>query len=97
MYEQVIACVRFKGTLSDYFNCPIGLKQGCMASPLLFSFFINDLADIIINSELKGIQLFPEQVEILILLFADDVALCSDTVCGLQRQLNILSKYCDTR
>ena len=95
MYEQVLACVRLKGTLSDYFNCPAGLKQGCIASPLLFSFFINDLANEINNSDIKGVQLFPDQVEILILLFADDVALCSETVCRLQRQLNILSKYCD--
>ena len=31
---------------------------------------------------------------LLILLFADDVALCSDTAIGLQRQIHILHNYC---
>ena len=31
---------------------------------------------------------------LLILLFADDVAMLSDTVVGLQRQLNVLQNYC---
>ena len=37
-----------------------------------------------------GIQVIPDLVEIVILLFADDVILVSDTVCGLQNQLNVL-------
>ena len=94
MYSQVKACVRLNGDVSNYIHCPFGLKQGCMASPLLFSLFINALADIINSSGLRGIQLFPDAVEILILLFADDVTLCSDTVIGLQRQINLLYNYC---
>ena len=80
MYINVKACVRVNGECSDYFDCPVGLKQGCMASPLLFSFFINDLATLINNSDIKGIQLHPYTVELLILLFADDVDMLSDTV-----------------
>ena len=30
------------------------------------------------------------------LMFADDIALLSDTIAGLQRQLNILYAYCLT-
>ena len=37
-----------------------------------------------------GIQLIPYLVDIFILLFADGVILVSDTVCGLQNQLNVL-------
>ena len=37
-----------------------------------------------------GIQLIPDLIEIFILLFADDVILVSDTVCGLQNQLDVL-------
>ena len=85
MYINVKACVRVNGECSDYFDCPVGLKQGCIASPLLFSFFINDLAILINDSGIKGIQLQPYTVELLILLFADDVAMLSDTVVGLQR------------
>ena len=34
--------------------------------------------------------MIPDLVEIVILLFADDGILVSDTVCGLQNQLNVL-------
>ena len=29
---------------TNYFDCPIGVKQGCCLSPTLFSVFLNDLA-----------------------------------------------------
>lgn len=47
------------------------------------------------QSEQRGIQLSPDLVELFCLLFADDVAIFSDSVIGLQRLLNNLSIYCD--
>ena len=70
--------------------CPRGLKQGEICSPVLFSLFINELANEIMQLGRHGIQLIPDLIEIFILLFADDVILVSDTVCGLQNQLNVL-------
>ena len=46
------------------------------------------------NSGIPGLQLFPEDIQVLILLFADDIALISDTIVGLQRQLQLLKDYC---
>ena len=37
-----------------------------------------------------GMQLIPGSVEIFSLLYTDDVIFVSDTVCGLQNQLNVL-------
>ena len=74
MFDQVKACVRVNGELSESFDCPSGLKQDCMTSPLLFTFFIEDLAKLLNNSGLKGIQLHPDTFELLIFVFADDVA-----------------------
>ena len=36
VYENVEACVRANNDLADFFDCPRGLKQGCVASPTLF-------------------------------------------------------------
>ena len=44
------------------------------------------------SSNVRGIQLFPELTELL--MFADDIGLISDTVTGLQKQLNVLHEYC---
>ena len=59
-----------------------------MSLPLLF-LFINELTKDI-ESGKHGIQLAPDLIELLILLFADDVVLLSDSDIGLQTQLNVL-------
>ena len=91
MYEVVKARVRVRGGSTDAFLCPRGLKQGDICSPILFSLLINELAnDIMLNGK-HGITLAPDIVQILIMLFADDVILMSYTVVGLQHQLNTLN------
>ena len=97
MYQLVKACVRTNEGLTSFFNCPLGLKPGCLASPILFSIFINELATELENSNLRGVQLFPDLAEILLLMFADDLALISDSIIGLQRLLNILHNFCVVR
>ena len=89
MYSAVKAKVRAGGDLTESFMCPSGLKQGEVCSPVLFSLFINELAREIVQRGRQGIQLIPDLTEIFILLFADDLFM-SDSVCGLQNQLNIL-------
>ena len=95
IYDSVTACVREKGVYSDFFNCPRGVKQGCLLSPQLFSFFINELAIEISNRGRHGIQMIPGAIEIFLMLFADDVILLSNTVVGLQNQLSILKQEAD--
>ena len=61
---------------------------------MIFSIFIADLAEHIQNSSSRGIQLLPDIVEVFLLLFVDDIALISDTIGGLQKQLDILLPFC---
>ena len=90
MYNVVKSKVRAGNDLTESFLCPRGLKEGEICSPVLFSLFINELANEIMQRGRHGIHLIPDLIEIFILLFADDVILVSDTVCGLQNQLNVL-------
>ena len=75
MYSTVQACVRCGSENTEYFKCLQGLKQGCLASPTLFSLFINELAQDIISQGKHGLQFFPNDIETFIMLFVDDVSL----------------------
>jgi hypothetical protein len=68
------------------------LKQGCVVSPILFSLLINELADEIIANGRHGVSLGATEIDLFLLLFADDLTLLASTVVGLQNQLNVLSR-----
>jgi len=94
MYHRVVACVRSNCEVSDKFDCPKGLRQGCTLSTTLFAVIINQVAVRVNESGRHGIQLTPGLIELLILLFADDIALLSCTPTGLQTQLDLLCLTC---
>ena len=39
IYDSVIASVRDKGSYSDFFDCPLGLEQGCLLNVIYIYFF----------------------------------------------------------
>ena len=91
MYEKVLARVRSRqDTLTEHINCTLGVKQGDICSPILFSLYINELAIDLIKNGRHGV--FFDMYELFVLLLADDIILCSETVVGLQNQLNILQR-----
>ena len=92
MYCSVLSCVRWNGTMSGMFNCPNGLRQGCLCSPLSFALLIGKVADFVRTNGKHGFQLIPGGPEIFQLLFADDIVLLSSTPQGLQNQINNLAK-----
>ena len=94
MYEGVKICVRVDDDYNDCVDCEEGLKQRFLLSPILFSMFVNEFTKIIETSGLRGIQFYPDLIEIFNLLFADDIALIADTVGGLLRQLCLLNSFC---
>ena len=55
-----------------------------------FSLFVNELALEIIQNGKHGATFGNDFIELFILLFADDIVLLSETVIGLQTQLNSL-------
>ena len=84
------ARIRCGATFIDYTNCTRGVKQGKVCSPVVFSLFINELALDIINNGRHGVSLSSDFVQLVILLFADEMILLSEVVTGLQIQLNSL-------
>jgi len=91
MYLSVQSCVKWGAKFTDFFSCPLGVKQGCLFSPLIFSLLISEVANFVRLKGRHGIQLLPGLEEIFLLLFADDIVLISSTPTGLQNQLNNLN------
>ena len=86
---------------TDYFDCPVGVKQGDCLSPTLFAIFINDLASEVKNSGV-GLNLNIDNndgnIEITflnILLYADDIVLFAENELDLQFLLNIVETWCE--
>lgn len=74
--------------LSDYFNTTTGVKQGCLLSPMLFSIYLNDLHDY-----LEG-GLFVDDINLRVLMYADDIVILADDPNTLQRMIKRLEMYC---
>ena len=93
MCASVQACVKSNATtdLSGFFHYLQGLKQGCIASRLLFSLLVNELANEIFAKARHGIPLGQTDIELFLLHFADDLTLLASTVIRLHNQLNVMS------
>ena len=90
MYSQLKSCVKVDGFLTNFFDCNIGTRQGCVSSPIIFSLFINDLINFLKQKCGSGIYINDNVDDLYALMFADDVSSVADTVINLQRQIQIL-------
>jgi len=82
--------------LSARFSCGIRVKQGCPLSPLFFGLYPDGLEKHL--DALDG-DTPPQLADIVVklLLYADDLALMSETPQGLQKQIDALSEFCVER
>ena len=92
MYRSVKSCVKWANETSDFFECPYGVRQGCLLSPLIFSLLITEVAENVNRKGKHGFQFLPGMQEIFMLLFADDICLMSTSPTGLQNQINNLEE-----
>ena len=80
--------------LTDWILCTIGLKQGCVLSPLLFALFIAELEKRI--QEL-GIGVRVGGKTLGGLLFADDLVLMAENVGDLKRLVEVTNEFMHER
>ena len=58
MYDYLLSCMRVNGDYYDVFKSPKGARQGCVLSPTLFSFFINQVATHISDTGKHDVRLY---------------------------------------
>ena len=91
LYANIKLRVKCFNSLSDLYTCDVGLLQGEIMSPFLFSLFLDDIESHLQEGMNDGISF--QQLQLYILLFADDAVLFSETREGLQNELNNLESY----
>ena len=91
LYSNVYYCVKLNGVVSDKISSNVGVKQGCVLSPLLFNLFLSDLPDIF-DSSCDPVDVLSSNLSCL--MFADDLVILSESAKGLQNALDKLNDYC---
>ena len=96
LYAHDSAAVRSLQGISAIFRCLMGVKQGCPLSPTLFGLYVDGLEKhLLATADIDAPTLMG--VMVLLLLYADDLTLISESAAGLQKQLDALASFCDQR
>jgi len=91
LYDNVKCSVKVNDCLTPWFKVDTGVKQGCLLSPSLFAIYINDLRERI-NRLGCGIQI--DDIQLSILLYADDIVVIAPDESKLQLMLNEVAAWC---
>jgi len=93
MYEKIKCRVRLHGgNLSEVFVTMLGLQQGAILSAYLFSYFLNDLPDVL-NSDSPDSGVNIGDLNVKLLMYADDMVVVSNSIQGLQKSLDVMYEY----
>lgn len=75
------------------FKVSQGVLQGESLSPLLFSIFVSDIESFFRQRGALGLSIDGGH-DVVLLLYADDLVILSDSAADLNRKLGVLAEYC---
>ena len=90
MYRGCNTTYKLGEITSDPIDLRVGLKQGCVLSPLLFSLYIMELS-VKLDESKKGLKI--GDITIPALMFADDLVILGKDENELREMLNIVGKF----
>ena len=91
-YKCSTSSVFWNSSISRPFPIQQGVRQGSILSPLLYSIYVDNL---ILTLEASGYGTSINNIYCGAIMYADDLALISDSPQGLQSMLDIVSIYAD--
>ena len=94
IYRKTKCAVKFKNSITSFFNYTKGVRQGCPLSPMLFNIYVNDLFEIMNKDNVSDIYLEEKEHKVNMLMYADDLIILSESKEGLQKQIDKLENYC---
>ena len=92
MYSHAVMEIWWEGVSSGPIPIQMGLKQGCVLSPILFALYMADLNHFLMSRG-EGVQL--GSVMVPMLQFADDIALFSNSRVEFLKLLCAIGFYMD--
>jgi exonuclease III len=93
LYSNATIVVERGGQSTNPIKVSKGLLQGDSASPLLFSLYISDIELYFRKKGHHGIPVNNE-IDILLLMFADDIVILADSPSDMKNKLVTLNQYC---
>ena len=102
MYKGIKSMLKMNGMTTDFFRCNVGVRQGENLSPFLFSIYINDLEEFLLDNNVVGLQSISCTIEnellvyfkLLVLFYADDTVIMAESADELQHALSEFQIYC---
>lgn len=91
MYDDKKSCIKTTRMLSDVFENSLGVVQGQVLSPNLFSFYVNDLEMQFIQN--GNVPLQVQELNLFTLTYVDDMVCFAESVHEIQLMLYTLYDY----
>lgn len=89
-YDHI--CWGAPGNKTDQFPVKMGVRQGCVLAPTLFSLLINGIISFLASFSTDAPVLAGTKIPII--MFADDTLILSKTLSGLQHSLLHFEEFC---
>ena len=93
LYNSAKISVKKSDKISSFVDVERGVLQGEILSPLLFALFLNDIEQYLRSHNCRGVSI-NNLVDILLLAYADDIVLLTESPHLLMRALKVLRQYC---
>lgn len=94
LYDKATIRVKAKDGLSEKIEINEGVLQGKILSALLFILYISDMEDFFRSKGLYDISINPS-IDVLLLLYANDLAILARSRANVAAKLKVLQEYCE--